>query len=390
MGVTNSVRMISERALGRLRHVRGVPRIEGLARREADRVRRRLGRPSPTERAHWHGTSSLGLAARTLATRATELAAAEASGWVLTVGGGGPLHARVDAELASLRTPARSASLAEALALSAADATGLACVVCAEPDAPGAFEIARALLAHDVLGPIPLEFVSGLEPERDVLRDRDEYRDTFFMSPALLAHPSPYDIYEESLQRFEQKCGLRDYLDLYQVLVSLEEGGVIGPVAEFGSYKGHSGWLIARTLQALGSDREVFLFDTFDAFPSEEAGVDYFWSSTHEVSFEEVAGRLAELPNVHLVRGDFTATLPAADLGPVALAYVDCDSYRAVSFLARQFDDLVSPGGWMLFEDYGHPALLGCRVAVHEHFDGRADCVRFLSQFSGVYLVAKR
>ena len=380
--------MISDRSLGRLRRVRGVPRLEGLARREADRFRRRLGRSSPLDRARWHGTPRLGLAARTLAARATELASAE-GGWVLTVGGGGPLHARVDAELASLRTRSRSTTLPDALQLTAEEAQGLACVVCAESGSREVFAAARALLSHDVLGPVPLEHVAGLEEERGRFRQHDEYPQTFFMSPVLLAQPSPYEIYEESLERFEQKCGLRDYLDLYQVLVSIEERGVEGPVAEFGSYKGHSGWLIARTLQALGSSRQLYMFDTFEEFPTEAAGVDHFWSSTHQVSFDEVSSQLSELPNVHLVRGDFTATLPATDLGRVALAYVDCDSYRAVSFLASQLDDLVSPGGWMLFEDYGHPALLGCRVAVHEHLDGRTDCIRFLSQFSGVYLVAK-
>ncbi|MDP1807009.1 MAG: hypothetical protein Q8K72_17675, partial [Acidimicrobiales bacterium] len=135
VAATNSVGMISHHALPRLRRVRGVPRLEGLARREADRVRRRFGRPSPTERAHWHGTSSVGVAARTLATRAAELTAAQAGGWVLTVGDGGPLHARVDAELASLRTAARSSSQAGALELTDADAERLACVVCAEPAA---------------------------------------------------------------------------------------------------------------------------------------------------------------------------------------------------------------------------------------------------------------
>jgi len=134
----------------------------------------------------------------------------------------------------------------------------------------------------------------------------------------------------------------------------------------------------------------VQLFDTFESFPEEAAGIDYFWSASHEVVFDEVREKLAGLPRVELVRGDFATTVPAA-LGPqVALAYVDCDSYRAVKHVATTvFDSRLSVGGAMVFEDYGHPALLGCRVAVHELFDGRRDCMRFFSPFSGLYIVVK-
>ena len=70
--------------------------------------------------------------------------------------------------------------------------------------------------------------------------------------------------------------------------------------------------------------------------------------------------------------------------------YVDCDSYRATRFLVENiYEQMLSPGGVMVFEDYGHPHLLGCRVAVHEYFDQRHDCVKFFSQFSGFYIVVK-
>lgn len=250
--------------------------------------------------------------------------------------------------------------------------------------------LARRALGDAQLRSVPLEYVSGLEPEQRQFRRQDEYADHGFVSPVLLAEPSPYALYAESLERFEQKCGLRDFLDLYQMLVSVHEREVPGAVAEFGSYRGHSGWLIARSIQALGSNRAVHLFDTFERFPPETEGIDYFWSQTHQVDFDEVRAKLGELPAVRLVRGEFEDTLPRSGLGEIALAYVDCDSHRAVSYLAEAlFEHHLGPGGVIVFEDYGHPALLGCRVAVHEYFDGRRDCIRFFSQFSGLYIVVK-
>jgi predicted O-methyltransferase YrrM len=278
----------------------------------------------------------------------------------------------------------------EELAASPGQPEELACVVAADPEAAKVTRTASQLLATPGLSAVPLEYATGLEPEQAQFRRQDEYGNTMFVSPVLLAEHSPYRIYDESLERFEQKCGLRDYLDLYQMLVSIEERRVPGDVVEFGSYKGHSGWLIGRTLETLRSGRAVHLFDTFESFPQESVGIDYFWGGTHEVHLEEVRAKMSELPAVRLVPGDFEQTVPHNAPERIALAYIDCDSYRAVGYLARTlFEDRLVPGGAMVFEDYGHPALLGCRVAVHEYFDGRGDSVRFFSQFSGLYIVVK-
>ena len=166
--------------------------------------------------------------------------------------------------------------------------------------------------------------------------------------------------------------------------------GVPGDIAEFGSYQGHSGWLIARTLQALGSDKRVYLFDTFDEFPREPLGIDHFWNRTHGVDFAQVQARFAGLERVVFVRGDFTRTLPDSGLKQVALAHIDCDSYRATRFLIDTlFARHLSTGGLLICEDYGHPALLGARAAVHESVAHLPRHMPFYSQFSGLYAVLK-
>jgi hypothetical protein len=69
---------------------------------------------------------------------------------------------------------------------------------------------------------------------------------------------------------------------------------------------------------------------------------------------------------------------------------VDCDSYRATRYLLqRVYDGALMRGGIIAFEDYGHPALLGNRLAVDEFFEPRTDCLRWFSQFSGIYTVRK-
>lgn len=132
------------------------------------------------------------------------------------------------------------------------------------------------------------------------------------------------------------------------------------------------------------------MFDMFEHFPDESVGVDAFWSQTHNVDFQEVKAKFKDRPNTTLIKGDFTETLSAVNIDKMSLIYVDCDSYRATLFLMKElFEKKLSEKGIMIFEDYGHPALLGNRLAVHEFFEGRTDCIKFFSQFSGYYIVIK-
>jgi hypothetical protein len=201
----------------------------------------------------------------------------------------------------------------------------------------------------------------------------------------------PFALYEDSLEHFEKKCDIRDFMDICQVLKNIRDNGVAGDVAEFGSYRGHSGWLLASLMTALElEEKRLFLFDTFDSFPEEPLGIDRFWSSSHPVDFEGVRRKFAAFPFVTLVKGDFTRTFEAAGIQKLSLAYVDCDAYRSTAFLMdRLFPEVLAPGGMMVFEDYGHAQLLGNRAAVHDYFEKRAGCVQFFSQFSGCYIVVR-
>jgi O-methyltransferase len=300
------------------------------------------------------------------------------------------LHRAVQAGLTREGISFRSTTADGLEALSNDDVGAASGILCCYRGNAALVRLARVVAARPALAAVPLEYAGGLDPKQAVFARLDEYPDTWFVSPVLLDDPSPYDIYEESLVHFEQKCGLRDYLDLYQLLKSVVERSVPGDVAEFGSYRGHSGYLIARTLDALGSDKALYMFDTFDSFPDEPLGVDHFWSRTHDVNFDEVRRKLESIGRVRLVKGDFTQTLASSGLGQVALAYVDCDSYRATRFLFETLlPEQVSVGGVFVCEDYGHPALLGNRAAVHDSLSSKSPWLRLFSQFSGLYIVVK-
>ena len=340
----------------------------------------------------WYGADSTGEAFRGLlgwAERHVE-AGAGVDAWILCLG------ARQDTreELLSMLT-ARGIQVVGGTpdefesALAGRSCTPAA-IICSDLETADITAAAEFVSGHAVLGEVPFEYAEGAGSARQRFSAWDEYAQTFFVSPVLRDKPDPYEIYQQSLNVFEQKCGIRDYLDLYQMLRGLGDRGIDGCIAEFGSYKGHSGWLIAESLKQLGDTREVNLFDMFEHFPDEGLGIDKFWSQTHRVDFDKVKAKFDGQSRVRLVKGDFTRTLAETDIGPVALAYVDCDSFRATRYLFEKLlrDHLV-PGGVLICEDYGHPALLGSRVAVHEVLEGRTDLIRFYSQFSGLYIAVK-
>lgn len=250
---------------------------------------------------------------------------------------------------------------------------------------------AALVLKDTCVDSLPVDFYFHPIQCYSTLLDHDIFDDVFFVSPLLISGIDVFGIYENSLNVFEKKCQIRDYLDLALSLYDLHRRKVEGAIVEFGSYRGHSGFLISQLLEAMGSDKVLYMFDTFEGFPEESEGVDWIWNGTHDVIFEEVRGRFEGRTNVEFVRGDFTETFDSSGVEKIALAFVDCDSYRGTRYLShRLFEDVIESGGLMIFEDYGHPPLLGNRMAFHEFFDTRTDCFTFFSQFSGIQIVAKR
>lgn len=310
---------------------------------------------------------------------------------ILLIGRGEAFGHAVAAALGRTGRRWRSCQPEAVAGLDHAALAGVGCVVIATADSRTHLDVARRLVNNPAAADIPLEYLALPHLENAPIAGWDRYANEDFVSPLLAQHGRAYlDIYRESLTRFGQKTDVRDYLDLCQLLTSVVTRGVPGNVAEFGSFRGHSGYLASRVLEHLGSDKTLYMFDTFDSFPDEPVGVDRFWSGTHKVVFEQVREKFRERGNVRLVKGDFTRTLPETATGPLALAYVDCDSFRATRFLLEYlWAQRIPDGGIVVLEDYGHAALLGNRVAVHEFFDGRRDAHTCFSHFSGFFIAVK-
>ncbi|MGZ6791320.1 MAG: TylF/MycF/NovP-related O-methyltransferase [Mycobacteriales bacterium] len=163
---------------------------------------------------------------------------------------------------------------------------------------------------------------------------------------------------------------------------------VPGALVECGVWRGGSALAVLRTLVELGvTDRDVWLYDTFTEMPdptdrdvdlhgvraatyhaqrdADPSSVDpaYTYLPLDEVRRVLTAsGYPAE--RLHWVQGLVEQTLPEQRPEQVALLRLDTDYYTSTRAELAHLAPLLSPGGVLLVDDYGH--WRGSREAVDE------------------------
>ena len=86
-----------------------------------------------------------------------------------------------------------------------------------------------------------------------------------------------------------------------------------------------------------------------------------------------MAALLKDFPFVQIHAGLIPATFTGLDLNQVCWAHVDVDIYQSVHDCIEFISPKLTPGGFMLFDDYGFPSCPGARRAVDEAFASRPE-----------------
>jgi hypothetical protein len=168
--------------------------------------------------------------------------------------------------------------------------------------------------------------------------------------------------------------------------------GVPGAFAECGVWRGGSVLAMVLTLQEVGEERDIYLYDTFegmteptarDTSPHEpparetwaaaERGGARPWPELFDPEqFNEEAVRSTVTSSgypaerLHFVRGPVEQTLPAQAPDDLALLRLDTDWYESTKHELEHLYPRLSPGGILIIDDYGH--WEGARQAVDEYF----------------------
>lgn len=164
---------------------------------------------------------------------------------------------------------------------------------------------------------------------------------------------------------------------LYLGVKSVIERGVPGGFVECGCALGGSAGLIALTLQKLGANRQLWLFDTFEGLPApthEDPDFDIAMPFTGACTgtldeVQQLFKSLGVVEGTHFVKGLFQDTLPDCRIDQIAFLHIDGDWYQSVKTCLINLYDKVAPGGIIQFDDYGYWA--GARRAVDEFLSTR-------------------
>ena len=175
----------------------------------------------------------------------------------------------------------------------------------------------------------------------------------------------------------ETMIGLRRLENLEALIADLVRRGVPGDLVETGVWRGGASIFMRGVLKALGdSSRRVWACDSFAGLPKADpetypvdAG-DPHWSFAELVaSLDQVKANFARYglldEQVRFLEGWFRDTLPAAPIERIGLLRLDGDMYESTHVALEALYPRVSPGGFVVVDDYG--AIPACRQAVADY-----------------------
>ena len=152
--------------------------------------------------------------------------------------------------------------------------------------------------------------------------------------------------------------------------------GVAGDFMETGVWRGGACIYMRAILAALGDrGRRVWVADSFQGVPSPDPrlyradfGDTLFTYSELAVSLATVQANFRRYgfldAQVHFLPGWFRDTLPQASVEQLALLRLDGDLYESTIIALRSLYPKVSPGGYVIVDDYG--GIASCRQAVDD------------------------
>jgi hypothetical protein len=155
--------------------------------------------------------------------------------------------------------------------------------------------------------------------------------------------------------------------------------GIPGDLVETGVWRGGTAILLRGILAALGDpDRRVWACDSFEGLPVADAArypqdvpMKLHTFTQLAVGLDEVQANFARYglldDRVRFVKGWFRDTLPdvATTIGSIAVLRLDGDLYESTIDALTHLEPRVSPGGFVIVDDYG--GIEACRQAVTDY-----------------------
>jgi O-methyltransferase len=162
---------------------------------------------------------------------------------------------------------------------------------------------------------------------------------------------------------------------LVESLLTVINNNTEGDVVEFGCYVGESSKYLMKTLLEIGSEKKLFIYDSFEGLPDlskweENSG----WrprtlKTTEEVLIKNFSQNNLPIPFIHK---DWFKNIPHYKIPQkICFAFLDGDFYDSIYDSLEKIFDKVSDGGHILFHDYERNDLPGVRAAIEDFLQKR-------------------
>lgn len=162
--------------------------------------------------------------------------------------------------------------------------------------------------------------------------------------------------------------GLQRLNHLQECVETVLAENVPGDLIEAGVWRGGAGILMRAVLDLHESDRTVWLADSFQGFPDTHGQIPVLPTPLEEV---EANFRKYGLDGgVRFVPGWFDETLPPLKEHTWSVVRLDADLYESTTTALECLYPGLSPGGYLIVDDYGPVAQ--CRRAVDEYRERNA------------------
>lgn len=156
---------------------------------------------------------------------------------------------------------------------------------------------------------------------------------------------------------------------------------VPGDLIETGVWRGGSCIFMRGVLKAHGvTNRTVWVADSFEGLPPPNPEKYPHDKGLHLEQYKELAVSLDEVKRnferydllddqVRFLKGWFRDSLPTAPIGKLAVLRLDGDLYESTIDALTNLYDRLSPGGFLIVDDY---SIAACRQAVHDFRERRS------------------
>lgn len=157
-----------------------------------------------------------------------------------------------------------------------------------------------------------------------------------------------------------------------------------GDFVEAGCYDGTAARLVCTLLNFHRQDRRYWLYDTFTHWQSDgnQSG-----GSAHGPTLEQtVRKRFSDCPNVRIVPGLVPDSLKDGMPEKIALLHIDMNNAEGERAVLQAMYDLLVPGAFIVFDDYGAAANWAQKVSADEFARARGKTILELPTGQGLLI----